>query len=239
MGGLGLPNLQAYHFAMTLDQSKYWWQNSSNKTWSQMEADILGISDWRAVMLDPLPSPTFSSRLPVPVAATLHYWNSAFQDNYLQSGLSHASIPISFLSLHISNLHIESWMQKGMTSLDDLYDGSTIRSFADLRERFGLLETDHFKYRQISHLLRQTPSKQRAVPSSVLSFLSLPDHSKYKGSKVFYNLHTGNKTFIKTRDERVCICTDFQIRTSDFPPRIRIKKCHILRFPARKLHQKT
>lgn len=153
-GGMGLPNLQAYHFAMTLDQCKFWWQNSSNKMWSQMEADILGISDWKTVLLDPLPNPTFSSRLPLPVVTTLHYWKSIFQDKYLQSGFSFTSIPLGCLPFHIPDLHLELWIQKGISSLEDLYDGSTIRPFTDLQEKFGLLVTDHFKYRQISHLLR-------------------------------------------------------------------------------------
>lgn len=197
-GGLGLPNLQAYHFAVTLDQCKFWWHNSSDKAWSQMEADILGISDWRAVMLDPLPDPKFASRLPPPVAAALHYWKWTFQEKYLQSGSSHTSIPLRFLPLHIPNLHLEPWLQKGILSLEDLYDGSNIRLFDDLQEKFGLLETDRFKYRQITHLLRQISSKQRAVPSSVFSFLSLTNPFKSKGSKVFYNLYTGNDYFTKT-----------------------------------------
>lgn len=58
MGGLGLPDLCAYHIAMTLDQMKHWWHNSPNVVWTEMEAGVLGTSDWRAVILDPFPEQT-------------------------------------------------------------------------------------------------------------------------------------------------------------------------------------
>lgn len=85
-----------------------------------------------------------------------------------------------------------------MTSLEDLYDGSEVRQFSNLRGRFDLLETDLFQYRQITHLLKKISSKQQAIPTSVLRFLSLPSQSKIRGSKIFYNLYTDNDTLIKT-----------------------------------------
>lgn len=63
-------------------------------------------------------------------------------------------------------------------------------------------EADYFKYRQITHLLKQLPSKQRAMPSSVFSFLSLPCQIKAKGSRIFYNRFTGNDIFNKTNIQK-------------------------------------
>lgn len=123
LGGMGLPNLQAYYFAMTLGQTKHWWHNSSTKLWSLMEAVSLGLSEWKAVLLDPFPNPVFSSHLSPPITATLNYWKVVFTEQCLQSCLSHTSIPLSFLPLH------DSWVQKGLASIEDLFDGMHLWGF--------------------------------------------------------------------------------------------------------------
>lgn len=116
----------------------------------------------------------------------------------MQSGSSHASAPLGFLPLHIPGLQIESWIQKCIKSLEDLYDGSSIRPYSVLQDNFRLPEMDHFKYLQITHLLIQVSSKQRTIPSPVLSLLSTLTYQKSKGSRVFYNLFTSNDIFCKT-----------------------------------------
>lgn len=56
LGGMGLPNLQAYHFAVTLDKVKFWWHNSPENHWPQIEASLLKIMDWKSALLDPVAS---------------------------------------------------------------------------------------------------------------------------------------------------------------------------------------
>lgn len=58
--------------------------------------------------------------------------------------------PIRFIPLHIPDLHMESWMDVGIHSLNDLYDGATIHP--TLQTKYGLPPSDLFKYTQISHL---------------------------------------------------------------------------------------
>lgn len=74
MGGMGLPNLQVYHQAVTLDQVKYWWRNSPDKSWPSMEAEILGVSDWKEALLDPIGTLESQPHMSPPVRTTLHYW---------------------------------------------------------------------------------------------------------------------------------------------------------------------
>lgn len=45
MVSLGLPNLQAYNFAVTMDQIKYWWHRSPDKQWAVMEANMIKVSN--------------------------------------------------------------------------------------------------------------------------------------------------------------------------------------------------
>lgn len=45
-----------------------------------------------------------------------------------------------YTALYISN--ISSWKRRGMTTIDTLYDGSRIRSFADLQQLYHLPAPD-------------------------------------------------------------------------------------------------
>lgn len=160
----------------------------------------MGIGKWRGILLDPVPNPILPCRISPTITATLNYWKIVYTDRCLQSGLSHTSVPLSFLPLHIPHINIDPWVQRGVTLLEDLYDGSSLRSFEDLKEAYGLLDSDRFRYNQITHLIKHVTSKQRALPSPVLSLLSLPLNSTIKGSKVFYDLYTGNDLFTKSKN---------------------------------------
>lgn len=192
MGGLGLPNLQAYHFAMTMGQIKHWCYNNPLKPWVRMESAILAVREWRGLLLDPIPNPA------PPITATLSYWKTVFTEQCLQPGASHTSIPLSFLPLHIPHMNIDHWATQGLNTLEDLYDGASLRSFENLKEKYRLPNSDYIRYTQIHHLLKQVLSKQRALPTGVLGLPSLPLTFPLKGSRVFYNLYTGNNLFIKT-----------------------------------------
>lgn len=53
---------------------------------------------------------------------TLQYLKTLLMGNYMQSGSTHVSIPLNFIPLHISDFQIDSWLNRGITSLEDLYD---------------------------------------------------------------------------------------------------------------------
>lgn len=40
-------SLKAYHMAVTLDQVKHWWRNSSDKQWVSIEAGMVNITNWQ------------------------------------------------------------------------------------------------------------------------------------------------------------------------------------------------
>lgn len=88
LGGLGLPNLQVYHIAVTLDQIRYWWHNSKDKQWVHLESAMAGISDWRAALLDPLRDLPPRRILSPPVITTLRYWKFLLIGDPSLSGLS-------------------------------------------------------------------------------------------------------------------------------------------------------
>lgn len=82
--------------------------------------------------------------------------------------------------------------------MEDLYDGTSLRSFSALQEKFWLPLMDHFQYTQIVHLLKPLPSKQRAIPSRVMTMLAAHRQLPIKGSRIYFNLFTQNKFVCKT-----------------------------------------
>lgn len=158
---------------------------------------ILGASDWRAVLLDPLKEPLQVPHIPLSICVTLQYWTQLCGTGYAESGYTHVPIPLSFLSLRIPDIQIDSWRDKGILYLESLYDGASLQPFATLQAKYGLPSMHHFKYAQITHLKSQL-FKQQAIPSRIMTLLSCYPQLVTKGSKLYYNLATHNDVFSKT-----------------------------------------
>lgn len=151
-GGLGLPNLKAYHRAVTLDQIKHWWHNSPDKQWVTMESDLLGGPNLQSTLLDPLSLAFTRPTLPPPIYTTLRYWNDLLASPPPGTGTSHWPIPIDTLSMHIPNISVASWKARGIETLGTLYEGGRIKSFSDLQLRYSIPDSDFLQYAQIKHL---------------------------------------------------------------------------------------
>lgn len=76
--------------------------------------------------------------------------------------------------------------------------GHPVNHFQNYKPKMGSPPTAQLKYTQIVHHLKPILSKQRAIPSQLLTLLSTPPHQPTQGSKVFYNLITLNDAFCKT-----------------------------------------
>lgn len=107
------------------------------------------------------------THIPLPARITLQYWKQIIGEKYAQSGCTHVSIPLNFVSLHIPDIQLAQWREKGICHLEYLYDGTSILSFSALRVKYGLSPTDLYQYKRIVHLLKSLLSKQRAIPCDV------------------------------------------------------------------------
>lgn len=199
LGGLGLPDLKAYHRAVTLDQARYWWHNSTEKKWVDIESAIAGRPNWKAVLLDPLPTAPVLKATSLSISATLKYWRDLLRGKPPMSGVTQRSVPIECALLHIPNMSLDSWKNKGIATLDALYDGSRLRTFSELQSLYNLPDTDHFKVTQITHMLSNLSSRQCEIPTRLTPLLQDEQTTLIKGSRVFYDLVTGNDMFGKTQ----------------------------------------
>lgn len=89
---------------------------------------------------------------------------------------AHVSIPLGFISHHISDFQLDSWLSTGILTHENLYDGASLHSFSDLHIKNGLPHAECFKYLQIRHLLHRVDSKQKTIPALVLQILKTNFH---------------------------------------------------------------
>lgn len=80
----------------------------------------------------------------------------------IHSGTAHVSRPHSFISHHISDL--DSWLSKGILTLENLYDGASLYSFSDLQTKYGLPHAEYFKYLIIRHFIKKNGLKAKNYP---------------------------------------------------------------------------
>lgn len=144
-GGMGLPDLKAYHIAVTLDQIRYWWHGSSEKQWIAMEADLAGIPNWKAALLDPVGRASYLNSYVLSIKITIRYWHSLLSSGPPKSGVSQLPIPLDFASLHILDMSLNVWNDKGILTLDALYDGSRPKAFSEVQDKYGLPTTEYLK----------------------------------------------------------------------------------------------
>lgn len=160
---------------------------------------MVSIPNWRAFLLDPLDdAPYLKSNVPS-VKTTLTYWHTLLSEPPA-SGVSYLPIPVEIVTLHIPNLSLKSWTEKGIISLDALYDGSRPRTFLELQNIYCLPDADYLKLTQIHHLTRRLKSTQCSLPSLLLPLFQSLNVYRPKGFKIFYDLTTKNDMFIKTRN---------------------------------------
>lgn len=142
MRGLSLPNIQAYHFVAKLDQIRYWWQASPDKNWSLVESPydeyfwLKRVNAW----------PTELSEIrSLNVLTCLHYSEIlegiVVWQIFPVGGFSRSN-PLTFRPIHIPDLCVDSWIEKGLLTLNNLYDVSQIKTFSELQTCYNLPSSD-------------------------------------------------------------------------------------------------
>lgn len=61
---------------------------------------------------------------------------------------------------------IKIWERKGIVSLDQLYNGSSLKTFTALKEDFDIPNSSYYSYLQIKHALKAQFGEQGPVWST-------------------------------------------------------------------------
>lgn len=154
-GGLRLPNFKLYYWAAQVKAMVAWIIRDPETHWVSMEEYSLpGIS------LSRLPFLSLQSQKKIKienswVKRTLNIWHKIQKQLKGKVSLSRAmSINgnIEFLP-SLSDGGFGGWGERGLKTVDQLFEGTVIKSFTQLRAKFNLSPSDLFKYLQIRSYL--------------------------------------------------------------------------------------
>ena len=177
-GGLALPNLRHYYWACNINKLLYWRTTVAHVDlphWAHIEMSSSRISLW-SVVCSQLPlSIKQVSQNPI-VSSTLRIWNQFRKQFGLHLPSGRAPILRNHLFLpSCSDPVFRDWAEKGLLTINNLYDGGVFSSFADLSLRFGLPHSHLFRFFQIRHFVQnQFPQFPGRPPDSLTdTFLAL------------------------------------------------------------------
>lgn len=110
-----------------------------------METAMAGMMDWKATLLDPIGTLPLKHFISPSAITTVQYWRALLKKGPPLSGLTKLSIPIAFV---LPDISVASGVDKGLTTVGDLYDCRRLSPFPDLQARYDLPHTDSF---QLTH----------------------------------------------------------------------------------------
>lgn len=157
-GGLGLPCLKNYYYAAQITPILFWCSESYNARWKELEANLSNkfpiqavISD-RSLMghLEKLGNPWLNH--------TLQVWQKVINACEIQKILRIFRW-FAYDSDFIPNRHdsnFKTWMRHGLTTLLSLTQRNTVHSFASLRDKYGLVQEDFYRYLQLRSYIDHT-----------------------------------------------------------------------------------
>lgn len=137
-GGIGLPDLLAYYRATLLDQIKFWFTPTSDKSWVSIQQAIIAGHDFSAIAIVSLLSPTFHKLSYPTMVATLEVWwvlldmSTPMEDSLTVNNLLRAYEWV------ISHFYVKDWIVRDYHFVDSLPESSLIQN------RFWLSQIQHF-----------------------------------------------------------------------------------------------
>lgn len=150
-GGLKLPNFRMYYWAAQLKSMAAWIIHDPEMQWVSMEEYSLpGISLRSLPFLNPQSWKKIKITNPW-VKHTVRIWNKVLK--MLKGNLTMSrAIPINgnieFLP-SLSDRSFERWAEKGLITVNQLFEKTTLKSFAQLRAKYALSPGDHYRYLQL------------------------------------------------------------------------------------------
>lgn len=219
VGGAGLIHFRDYYNAALLAQIKAWFTPTFTSPWLDIEAyQVPGrtLSVWLLSSLHrTIRKINFSPTIVASRLAFKYLLNNAFK------GTSPYRIPlsISVFSILIPILSTQTWQDKVIGFVSDIYSNNLLRPFTSLKDSFHLTPLDYYKYTQITHCLLRTPQLHTDVHPLVWTYLSSLT-ANTKGISLFYNMLEDKTSFskspplLKWERDLGCSFTESQWRTA-------------------------
>lgn len=173
-GGLALPNFVYYYWAANIHKLLYWTDKhtTDQPAWVHIEMSSSQVS-LRSWLCSPLPvSATEASDNPV-VKQSFKIWLQFRKHFGLQGSSIHAPVSHNHsFKPSIMDSAFQLWSERGVASINDLYDNGTFMSFSDLSSKFNLPSSHLFRFFQIRHFAQKNyPDFPNTPPQTLLDTL--------------------------------------------------------------------
>lgn len=191
-GGLALPNFRHYFWACNIIKLLYWVDHKGCVTtppWLHIE--VSSSHSLPSNICSQLPIELHKiSRNPV-VTNTIKIWLQFRK----QFGLHKASINMPILNNHLFppsllDRTFDIWANKGLCTLNDLYENDIFTSFSSLSTKFNLPNSHLFRFFQVRHFIQKLfPHFPNRPPESELdSILTLDPGQRRLISSIYYKI---------------------------------------------------
>ena len=173
-GGLNLPDLKKYYWAAQLRAMVAWLSQETDTIWvgmEQSECPDTPLDSFPFLNLDHCGKKKITN---IWVKNTLKIWSVVRKKLKLPMTISRAIRIASnseFLPARLDRC-FERWRERGIVVLDQLFEGSVLKSFEQLKEKYELPTQDFYRYLQIRHYLHthQEWEKLCSPPSKIEKF---------------------------------------------------------------------
>ena len=153
-GGLSLPHFRSYYWAAQLRVLVSWMRLDMDTKWVHIEQSSVNTS------LSALPFLTTNAwrKLRIQnewVKYTLKVWKKIRQVLNLPLSVSRATKIAALCDFLPAKLDsgFSRWAEKGLTTISQLFEGTTLRAFAQLQAKYSIEANDLFRYFQRRHYL--------------------------------------------------------------------------------------
>lgn len=147
-----MPNLEVYNYAALLDQSSFPWDSETTHRWVQRENKSLTNTTCKDVLISICfgLKPQLSTLLSLPHLFKLYHLCVA-KRNWLY--LPKRDVSFASLNCWMPQYSWPTWEKYGMYNLESLYDGTMVKTFADISKQHDIPNSVFFQYLQIWHVL--------------------------------------------------------------------------------------
>lgn len=134
---MGIPDLYSYYLAMILSQGKFWWHPTKSEQCSMTEQTLFPHKNPRLLLFAIGAGLTTSLKIPPLLQATATAWTHAKVLHALTPKTQMVLLPLQLLSMMALDLDLQPWTRSGITLLEHIYEGDTLKTFQALRTKFG------------------------------------------------------------------------------------------------------
>lgn len=151
-GGVAYPDIEKYHIACLLSQTREWFVKDRRKPWVTIEKVTSLPFELDNLLFLPESDVPSRRKLNGATYASLKAWHKLVNASG-ERWLLAPTLSLQTIARLILNLQIDQWISGGLTYLGQLYADKELVSFSQLQNQYNLPKGDFCKFLQLRHWL--------------------------------------------------------------------------------------